>query len=329
MAYFRKRAKGWQVQIEKLGVRDSQTFPTKAEAQAWAALREREIYDGHRGVLPRRTVSEMLDDYRDKVLPNKRASRNDGYVIERLRAALPCTNKVVSDVTAADFAAWRDTRTAQVQAATVNREWAVLRAAFQIACDEWGWLREVPTRTVKMPKLPPGRSRRVGASEEKAMLEALEYSAAGKVRSTRQQLAVAFLLAIETGMRRGEILGLGASDIRGRGAHLAQTKNGDARVVPLSQRALELLAQLPDEGPLFTLNDGLADHYWRLARKTVAEKLPAIRTLHFHDTRHEACTRLARKLSVLDLARVIGHRDLRSLQRYYNPTVDELADMLG
>ena len=49
-----------------------------------------------------------------------------------------------------------------------------------------------------------------------------------------------------------------------------------------------------------------------------------ITDLHFHDTRHEACTRLARKLEVLDLARMIGHKDLRSLMIYYNATASEL-----
>lgn len=50
--------------------------------------------------------------------------------------------------------------------------------------------------------------------------------------------------------------------------------------------------------------------------------------LTFHDARHEACTRLARKLEVLDLARMIGHRDPRSLMIYYNPTASEIAERL-
>ncbi|MDC7252931.1 hypothetical protein NMY25_001792 [Wohlfahrtiimonas chitiniclastica] len=50
--------------------------------------------------------------------------------------------------------------------------------------------------------------------------------------------------------------------------------------------------------------------------------------LTFYDARHEACTRLARKLEVLDLARMIGHRDPRSLMIYYNPTASEIAERL-
>jgi len=49
----------------------------------------------------------------------------------------------------------------------------------------------------------------------------------------------------------------------------------------------------------------------------------------FHDTRHEALTRIARKLDVLDLARMVGHRDARSLMIYYNATAEEIAQRLG
>ena len=57
--------------------------------------------------------------------------------------------------------------------------------------------------------------------------------------------------------------------------------------------------------------------------------LAGIEDLTFHDTRHEALTRLARKLDVLDLARMVGHRDPRSLMIYYNPTASEIAQRLG
>ena len=53
-----------------------------------------------------------------------------------------------------------------------------------------------------------------------------------------------------------------------------------------------------------------------------------IDNLHFHDTRHEAVTRLAKKLDVLDLARMIGHRNLKTLMVYYNATAEELAQKL-
>jgi len=62
--------------------------------------------------------------------------------------------------------------------------------------------------------------------------------------------------------------------------------------------------------------------------RAARDPLP-IENLCFHDTRHEAITRLARKLEILDLARTIGHKDLRSLMIYYNATASEIAGRLG
>jgi integrase len=114
----------------------------------------------------------------------------------------------------------------------------------------------------------------------------------------------------------------------GKVAHLpaSLTKNGRRRDVPLSNRARELLAMLPapvDGGPLFGLSSGSLD---ALFRKAKARCL--IDDLMFHDTRHEAITRLAKKLQVLDLAKMVGHRDLRMLQIYYSETAADMADRL-
>jgi integrase len=112
---------------------------------------------------------------------------------------------------------------------------------------------------------------------------------------------------------------------------LSKTKNYDERFVPLSTRAVELFAKVRgrDETKVFTFSSATLDTLFRKARSKVEKEMPAISSLHFHDTRHEACTRLSRKLAVLELARVIGHRDLKSLLIYYNPTPEELAAKLN
>lgn len=93
----------------------------------------------------------------------------------------------------------------------------------------------------------------------------------------------------------------------------------------MSRRAAALLALLPRNGEsVFGVSDALRDALWRKARKRAE-----IVGLTFHDLRHEATTRLARKLDVLDLSRMTGHRDLKSLRRYYNPAAEEIADRLG
>ncbi len=103
-------------------------------------------------------------------------------------------------------------------------------------------------------------------------------------------------------------------------------KNGVRRDVPLSKRALELLALLPDSGeaPLFGISTASLDALFRKARQR-----SCIEGLTFHDSRHAAITRLAKKLNVLDLARMVSHRDLRMLQVYYNESAEDMAAKLG
>ena len=128
-------------------------------------------------------------------------------------------------------------------------------------------------------------------------------------------------------MRAGEICGLMPQDVAGRVATLNKTKNGTKRNVPLSTRAVELLELLPlpeKDGTIFGVSTGSVDALFRKAKKRVM-----IEDGTFHDTRHLAITRLAKKLNVLDLARMVGHRDLRQLQVYYNETAEAMADRLG
>ncbi len=86
-----------------------------------------------------------------------------------------------------------------------------------------------------------------------------------------------------------------------------------------------MLAELPADRPtVFDLNTGSRDALFRKAVKRAQ-----IHDLHFHDSRGEAIFRLSKKLDVLELARMIGHRDIASLMFYYNTTAEELADKLG
>ena len=142
---------------------------------------------------------------------------------------------------------------------------------------------------------------------------------------TSIRLPHAFLFAIESGMRAGEIVGMrwDAVDLERRVVTLPMTKNGDARQVPLSSEAVRLLKALPEGEPVFQLSSQNLDALFRKMRDRAA-----IEGLNFHDSRHEAITRLSRKLDVLALAKMVGHRDIKMLQRYYDATAEELARRL-
>jgi integrase len=142
-------------------------------------------------------------------------------------------------------------------------------------------------------------------------------------------VGAAYLFAIESGMRAGEIAGLRKEHVHDRHVYVASSKNGLSRDVPLSSEAQRIIKQIMSvtkkKSHVFGVKASSIDAVFRKLKKQadVAE-------LHFHDTRREALTRLSKKLTVMELAKVSGHRDLRILQNvYYSPTVDDLADKLG
>ena len=135
------------------------------------------------------------------------------------------------------------------------------------------------------------------------------------------------LFAIETGMRRGEILSLTWENVHlgKRYVHLPDTENGDSRDVPLSPQALELLRDLLRnirfDQVVFCLHFKVLKSSWRRACSRAG-----IIDLRFHDLRHEATSRFFDKgLNVMQVAAITGNKDPRMLQRYTHLRADELA----
>jgi integrase len=319
MASIRKRGDSWRVELYKNGVRESGSFPTKAQAASWALEREAEL-TGKR--LPDHTLGAALDRFAREVSPTHKGERWEVVrCISLQRLAL--ARKRLASVAPSDIAEWRDARLRVVSASTVRREMTLMRSVFDIAVREWGWLRTNPFASVKKPPAPPARRRRITDREVESVVTALGYDG-GEPENASQRVALAFLFALETAMRSGEIVGLTWGKVDAKSVTLPKTKNGDAREVPLSKRAREILALLPKtDGPVFGLDDALRDALWRKARDRAK-----ILDLHFHDSRAEAIWRLSKKLDVMQLAHMIGHRDIKSLMLYYRASADELADRL-
>lgn len=330
MGTFRKRGDSWRVEVKKGGVRDSATFPTKREAQDWANRREAELADGNEaGITPKR-LSAVLEKYRDDVAPLNKGEKWDRARINRFLKedddrALCEMN--IHQITPTQLAAWRDRRLKQVQPASVRRDIALLRTVWRYARKEWGYLKNDPWRDVTTPAKGRPRDRVFSDDEVSAIVAALGFVEGEAVRDGRQQTAVSLLLALETAMRSGELISLtwDAVDVKKRCLHLDQTKNGDRRDVPLSRRAIQLLEMLRRVDPVrvFTITDALRDVYFRHGRE-----LAQVEGVTFHDSRATALTRLAKKLSMLELARMVGHRDPRSLMVYYRESASNIAQLL-
>lgn len=323
MASIYKHGTGYRVQLYVNGQRESCVLKTRQEAAQWALQREAEL-SGRK--LPDKTFGDALDRYEREVAPTHKGAK---WEIVRLKslAKEPLARRKLAGLAGDAFAAWRDARMKQRKPGTVAREMNLMRSVLESARRDWHWLRVNPMADVSWPTTPPGRRRRIAPEEVTAVAKA--FGVAGRklpADTATQRTGLAFLFALETAMRAGEIVGLHWRDVRlvEQFVILPETKNGDRREVPLTKRAVAILKALPKgEGPVFGLDGPLRDALWRKTRpKELAD-------LHFHDARGEAIWRLSQKLDVLQLGQAIGHRDPKSLLHYYRATAAELAKRLG
>lgn len=326
MARVRKRGSGWAAEIRRRGYApESRTFDTKAAAVQWVMMREAEL-TGKR--LPDRTLADALNRIKTDCIPPTPAGQR--WQENKLANFLqfPIAQRRLVSLTRADLADWRDARLKQVSPATVNRELNLWSAVLRECAGDWQWLHVNPMAGLSRPDDPKPRRRRITQAEIEAVCRGLGYHG-GKPETPAQRVALAFLFALETAMRGGEIVRIRPAHVRGMAVHIPKSKNGDARDVPLSTRAREILALVDNH---FHLTDAQRGSVFRegVRKAKDAEGKPVvIDDLHFHDSRAEAIFRLSKKLDVLELARMVGHRNIASLMIYYQTTADELAARLG
>lgn len=303
------------------GVRRSATFPTKGQARSWATAIEADILAGKHGTVPDKLFSDLLIRYRDTVSVTKRGERWETVRLDKLLLD-PLALIGLQYFNASHVADWRDRRLKEVSAASVLREWNLLSHAASVAVKEWKWLKSNPFSEVKRPLAPEARWRRVRSDEIERLMLALGYEYDQPCKTITARVGAAFLFAIETGMRAGEICGLTSDRVFERHVHLDKTKNGTKRDVPLSTEAKRILKQV---GGTFGITTQQVDALFRKGKQRCM-----IDDLHFHDARHEALTRMSEKLNVMQLAKIAGLRDLRILQGvYYNPDIGDIADKLS
>lgn len=323
MATFQKRGRRWRCEVMRARKRTSKTFDTKSEAIAWAAEVERQPLSGAPAGA---TVADLLKRYARDVSAHKRGKR-----WEQIRCAKLAADKLgavrIAAIQPSDVAAWRDRRLREVSAGSVLREWNLLSAAFTVARREWGWLSFNPFSEVRRPAQPEPRRRRITDAEAAALYQACGYSTNRPPLTLQARVGAAFRLALATAMRAGEMIGLHWTDIEGRVCRV-RGKTG-YREIPLLPDALAVLDQLKPltgkTGSVLGLESDQLDVLFRKARKRAL-----LEDLHFHDTRAEALTRLSRKVDVLTLARISGHKDLRILQAvYYRETAAQIAERLS
>lgn len=333
MATFKVRESGYvQAVVRRKGwPQQSKSFRTKSEAEVWARQVESEMDRGgfvSASLAQRTTFSGIADRFIKEFAPFHYRKREDekeawrfqvrhlnGFFGEYSMAAL--TPQLV--------AKYRDDRLKTVGASTVRKELNMLSKVLTVSGQEFGVAVPTgnPVLNVRKPQESKSRERRLDSKEFDALLAECR-------KSRNPWLLHAVNFALATAMRQGEILVLRWENVNKtrRLALLPETKNGEARAVPLTSEALAVLDAMPRaiKGIVFPVERMTLYHAFNAAVKRAG-----ITNFTFHDLRHEALTRLAERgdLSVIELASISGHKTLQMLKRYTHLRAEDLAKKLG
>jgi integrase len=329
MATIRKLRGRWQAQERRRGVPPrAKSFDKRADAERWArdleAEADRSGWVADTRAAEKTTLGELLARYANEVTPTKRGAVSEKSRINSI-VRCPIAHRTLAKLTSSDVATYRDERLKTVAPATIVRELNTISHAIEIATREWGlWVPRNPVKLVRRPPVPRGRTRRLKEGEELRLLDACD-------RGRTPLLKPLIIFAIETGMRRGELLDLRWEhvDLKLSVAHLPLTKNGDSRDVPLSRRAVQTLQELRAGGVKHERVFPMTGNAVRLAFEHLRARA-GLSDFHFHDLRHEAISRLFEKgLNIAEVSAISGHRELKMLQRYTHLRAADLVARLG
>lgn len=327
MATVRKRGDRWRVEVYRDGKRKSKTCSTKTEAILWGAEEEKKLELIANGMQPETMFSDVIKRYLNEVTPTKRGEKHEFNRLTRFLRH-PITDKYISDVTRQDLELWIKERLGTVKGESVRRELSTIGHIFKVAVERWGYIQNSPMVGLQQPQASKPRTQRFTQEDIDEIIKISGYNES--LKTAKARTGAAMLFAVETAMRAGEICNLTWNNVNleKRTVFLPITKNGSSRTVPLTKAAVKILERLRDEieqgDTCFQVKSNILDATFRKLKKTVNREY-----LHFHDTRREALTRLAKKVDVMTLAKISGHKDIRILQNvYYAPNMEEVAELL-
>ena len=315
------------------------TFDRKTDARRWASSTEAAIREGRHfktTEAKRHTLGEMIDRYIRDVIPHKGESMQRDQWSQLTWWKEKIGSCLLADATPSLIAEYRDLLLKEVgprgkkrSPASTNRYLAALSHAFSIAIKEWGWVNDSPMLKVTKPKEPRGRVRFLDEDERAKLLAACK-------ESKDSFLYPIVIIALSTGARKSEILGLawGDIDLNRKVAILQRTKNDERRALPLSGHALAEIKKLSnvrriDTNLLFPDASGKKPIGIRSAWGRVM-KDAGIKDFKFHDLRHSAASYLAMSgASLAEIAEVLGHKTLQMVKRYSHLSEQHTAGVVS
>ncbi len=347
MATIQKRVTGkgtsYRVMVRLKGYApETATFDRLTDAKEWAKRVEADMKGGrHFGSAKRHTLAELLDRYEAHAALRLKSWESTKARLAFWRGKLG--DELLEAIKPARIASLRDEQKATPKergggertGSDVNRTLAALSSALGFGVKELGWLEVNPC--AKVSKLPEskGRVRFLDDDELARFMTACRESG-------NPDLRLAVLLALTTGGRQSEIMGLRwpQIDFKRRIITLGETKNGDARALPLSGEAFGMLQERAkvrqiDDDRVFppTAQARKSAHIDLRASFEAALKAAAVANFHWHDLRHCAASYLVMAgTDLVSVARVLGHRQLQMTMRYSHLApgrIVELGDTLA
>ena len=314
----------------------SATFRTKTDAKRWAQETESAIREGRHFKTresKKHTLGDLVDRYSKNHLAAKRSGKDQARILRWWKKKIGMYP--LAEVTPPLIAEQRDklargktNRGGRRSPATVNRYLAYLSHAFTIAVREWQWLDSNPVKRVSKLKESRGRVRFLSDDERERLLEACR-------ESQEPLLYPLVFLALSTGARQGELLGLCWPDIdweRGL-AVIHESKNDERRALPVTGAVLELLRERSKlrrvDTDLIFANSRARASFPRIPWEKALREAE-IDDFRFHDLRHSAASYLAMSGATLaEIAEVLGHKTLAMVKRYSHLTEQHTSKVVA
>jgi len=317
MATIRRRKNKYQVQVRrKDSPQVSKTFICYKDALRWA--RETEIKIDQNSLefqhnLSAVTLRSLIHKYIKEIVVHKRGVKVENSILNFFIKNFSDINKPIREIRVEMFSRYRDLRLQHVKPSTIVRELSLIQHVFNTAIKEWELNIKNPINFIRKPKVLNCRERRLSDRECQLLVHG---------NYTHPLLRSIVLLAIETAMRRGEILNIKREHIKDCTLYIPKTKTDHPRTIPLTTKAHTILKQSLLPFPI-TAN-GLRLAWQRLKKKC------HITDLHFHDLRHEAISRFFEQgLTVAEVALISGHRDYKQLFRYTHLKAEHIVQKIN
>jgi integrase len=233
-----------------------------------------------------------------------------------------CKGRYLFEITPQMLEKYKAERLEKVSPATVNRELACLKHMYTKAI-EWGYVKANPVKTVKLLKEPPGRLRYLRVDEVEKLLQAcIDY------------LRSIVICALNTGMRKGEILALRWKDVDLNNHNLTvkKTKNNEIRVIPINQTLYQELSVLSKKsGGEYVFSNGKGHPFGDIKKGfSSALKRAKIEDFRFHDLRHTFGSHLVMQgINLKTVQQLMGHKEIQTTMRYSHLSPEYVQDAIS